>query len=151
VIARPEAFASLTLLCSGPAAVDGTRAVLMRRMRGQLLAGGIPRIVALLGSLDGDEFETERMARHDATALLGMGDALLAEPDRVEELAKALAGQGIPALVACGAEDDAWSPTVQQEMASRLGARFASIAGAGHSPAVDQPAATAALLAEFVA
>lgn len=150
VLARPEAFASLTLLSSGPSALGGARARLMSRLRSDLVEGGTARVGALLRAAGGDDFEIERFEAGDATGLLGMGDALLAEPDLVDELAKTLAAQGIPALVACGAADDAWPPAVQREMADRLGVPFALVAGAGHSPAIDQPAATAALILDLL-
>ncbi len=77
--------------------------------------------------------------------LQGMGDALLAEPDRVAELAAA----GLPVLVLFGAGDDAWPPEAQAEMARRLGAELAVIADAAHSPAVENPAAIARALLAF--
>jgi pimeloyl-ACP methyl ester carboxylesterase len=67
------------------------------------------------------------------------------EPDRVDELAAA----GVPLLVACGVEDDAWSPAIQEEMAHRLGAEFVAIPGAQHSPAVENPDETARILLDF--
>jgi len=76
-----------------------------------------------------------------------MGDALLTADDRVDELAKTLAAQGIPCLVACGAADEAWPPAVQEEMASRLSARFVLLPDAGHSPAIENPVSTVAALA----
>jgi pimeloyl-ACP methyl ester carboxylesterase len=153
VLAAPERFASLTLLCSGPAAIGGVRARLMGRLRGELVSGGVARVAALLTAAAGGEtsFETARFAASSSDALLGMGDALLAAPDQVEELGKALATAGIPVLVACGAADDAWAPAVQREMAGRLDAHFAEVPGAGHSPAVEAPERTAALLLEFLA
>ena len=46
--------------------------------------------------------------------------------------------------------DDAWAPALQADMAERLGAAYAVIPDALHSPAVEQPEATAkALLAFF--
>jgi pimeloyl-ACP methyl ester carboxylesterase len=77
--------------------------------------------------------------------LRGMGAALRAEPDRVDELA----ATGVPILVLYGAADDAWSPDVQATMASRLHARVAVIPDAMHSPAIDNPAATIAALLQF--
>ena len=77
--------------------------------------------------------------------LQGMGDALRTEPDRVAELANT----GIPVLVLCGAADDAWSPAAQQEMAHRLGAEWALVPAAAHSPAVENTEDTAAALLTF--
>jgi pimeloyl-ACP methyl ester carboxylesterase len=45
-----------------------------------------------------------------------------------------------------GADDDVWTPSEQKHMADRLGAACTAIPGAGHSPAVDDPAATATAL-----
>jgi pimeloyl-ACP methyl ester carboxylesterase len=55
----------------------------------------------------------------------------------------------VPVLVAYGADDDAWPPAVQAEMAGRLGAAHVVVPGAVHSPAVEQPEATVRLLLEF--
>ena len=74
-----------------------------------------------------------------------MGDALLTEPDRVDELA----GIDLPMLVCHGEYDDAWEPAVQAEMASRMGARYEVICDATHSPAVENTADTSAVLIRF--
>jgi pimeloyl-ACP methyl ester carboxylesterase len=74
-----------------------------------------------------------------------MGDALLTEPDRVEEL-KAV---GLPLLVCHGEHDDAWLPVTQAAMARRLGARHEVITDAVHSPAVEAPESTVEVLAGF--
>lgn len=150
LLREPAAFASLTLLSSGPAAITGTRARLMETLRGELAEGGMARVRSLLRAADGHEsFDGMRFDATDPVSLLGMGEALLSAPDRVPELSVALADGSVPCLVACGDADDAWSPAVQQEMAERLGARFSLIPGAGHSPAVEAPGATADILLEF--
>jgi pimeloyl-ACP methyl ester carboxylesterase len=152
VIARPAAFASLLLLDTGPAALDGQRAALMNQMRVQLVGGGgVSAVSTLLRTLAPDRpFEADRMARNATDAVLGMGEALLAEPDRVDELAAVIAAVGLPAMVACGEDDDAWPRALQQAMASRLGVPFVAIPGGTHSPAIDKPAETAAMIADFV-
>jgi pimeloyl-ACP methyl ester carboxylesterase len=48
-----------------------------------------------------------------------------------------------------GETDDGWPIPVQDAMADILGVRPQEIAGAGHSPAIDQPAATARMLVDF--
>jgi pimeloyl-ACP methyl ester carboxylesterase len=70
---------------------------------------------------------------------------MLAETDRVAELA----ATGVPVLVAHGEADDAWLPSVQADMARRLGARHEVIDGAIHSPAVENPARTVEVLLDF--
>jgi pimeloyl-ACP methyl ester carboxylesterase len=106
---------------------------------------------AILGRAPGtpdDElsaFLRKRFLASSVTALRVMGEAVVAEPDRVDELR----ATGIPALVACGEQDDTWMPAVQSEMATRLGAPFCVIRGAVHSPAAEAPDATARLLLGF--
>jgi pimeloyl-ACP methyl ester carboxylesterase len=90
-------------------------------------------------------FLRTRFLASSIAGLFGMGEALRAEPDLVDQLR----ATGVPVLVCFGAADDAWPPEVQRDMAVRLGAQLAVIDGAAHSPAVEQPAATAATLAGF--
>ena len=72
--------------------------------------------------------------------------AVLTDPAGRERVA----ATGLPVLVVHGEDDDAWSPAVQADMAERLGAAYAVVPDAVHSPAVEQPEATAkALLAFF--
>jgi pimeloyl-ACP methyl ester carboxylesterase len=60
-----------------------------------------------------------------------------------------LAATGVPVLVAHGEADDAWLPSVQADMARRLGARHEVIDGSIHSPAVENPPRTVAVLLDF--
>ena len=55
----------------------------------------------------------------------------------------------LPKLVSYGENDDAWPPDVQDLMAKRLGAERVCIPGAAHSPAVEAPETTAAMLTAF--
>jgi pimeloyl-ACP methyl ester carboxylesterase len=153
-IREPGRFASLTLLDSGPSAIPGERAERVRTLRPVLLDGGKPAVWERMVELSaGGEpspeeigaFMRARFFASSATGLLVMGDTLLAESDRTEHLR----GTGIPLLVAYGEDDDAWPPAVQHEMAHRLGAEHAVIAGARHSPPVEQADATASVLLEF--
>jgi pimeloyl-ACP methyl ester carboxylesterase len=91
------------------------------------------------------EFLRTRFLASSGYGLKGMGDALLTEPDRVDELRAA----GLPLLVCHGEHDDAWLPDTQADMAVRLGARHEVIPGAAHSPAVEAPAPTVTALAGF--
>jgi pimeloyl-ACP methyl ester carboxylesterase len=150
--------AGLVLMCSGPSALpDGVRRTLLDfaepvlRTRGvhalqelreatEASAGLVPRSPELA------ELLRRRFVTSTPSGLLGMAAGLRTEPDRVAELAAALRTTGTPCLVACGEADDAWPPDVQRDMASRLGAPFATIPGAGHSPNVENPAALLDLL-----
>jgi pimeloyl-ACP methyl ester carboxylesterase len=148
------AVRSLTLLCSGPGALGGNRAMLVDLMRPMLGDGGVPAVweatAALVPPTPGQpaevtDFIKSRFLNSPAAALLGMGEELVGAPDRVDELAKV----DVPILVACGANDDAWPPQLQADMAQRLNAQYVEIPDAGHSPAVDQPEAVAQTLASF--
>jgi pimeloyl-ACP methyl ester carboxylesterase len=151
---RPDAFRSLTLLDSGPDALPGLRAERIRTLRPLLVGGGKDAVWQhMVAEGDGGtplppavgEFVHARFHGNDEDGLRVMGDALLVEPDRVP----ALAGTGIPLLVAHGDADDAWSPSAQKDMAARLGARHRVITGALHSPNVEQPEQTVRVLLEF--
>jgi pimeloyl-ACP methyl ester carboxylesterase len=78
-----------------------------------------------------------------------MGDALVSEPDRVEELASLAGKVDLPLLVVYGEADDAWLPHLQDEMARRLGAGVVVVPGSVHSPAAENPAFTADTLIRF--
>ena len=90
-------------------------------------------------------FLQKRFMAGPAAALHGMGDALVSEPDRVEELR----ATGLPTLVVFGEGDDAWSPSVQREMADRLGCPVVVVPESVHSPAVENPEVTVDALLRF--
>lgn len=156
-IAAPQRWRSLVLLGSGPSAITGERLERMRLLEPVFAAGGMPAILAAMEELDRlnprlvqappelKAFLRQRFLASSPEGLQGMGDALRSEPDRVAELA----ATGLPLLVAYGEDDDAWRPATQAEMASRLGARHEVIAGAAHSPAVEQPTRTLDVLTNF--
>lgn len=160
VLARPDAWASLTLLDSGPGPVPepawpglrrmcdllataGLDEVWARRRRHQLAAGASP------GSPQEEAFLRARFTRHHPVCLTAMAEQLMTVADRTDELAVLLRTRHVPTLVAWGEDDDAWPPAQQQRTAQRLGARWAAIPGAGHSPAVQAPDRLVRLLDEF--
>jgi pimeloyl-ACP methyl ester carboxylesterase len=157
VIAEPALFGSLVLLSSGPARLGGVRRVRIDRLEPVLAAGGLPGVYAAMQAAAAAEpgyvappdeladFLERRFLGGAPSMLQGMADALRTEPDRVAELA----ATSLPVLVVHGADDDAWEPAVQREMAERLGARYAVVPDAAHSAAVENPAATARALLEF--
>lgn len=154
-LADPSAVRSLTLLCSGPSSIPPPS------------ADGVEQLVGVLGRVDLEtiwsvkrgrelveenpvpphieEFLHSRFVRNHPVGLRRMAEQLLSEPDRVEELAKL----GLPMLVVFGTRDDAWPPSVQTDMAARLGAQVVEIADAGHSPAVEAPGETVRALLDF--
>jgi pimeloyl-ACP methyl ester carboxylesterase len=157
VLSTPELFRSLTLLGSGPAALTGGRAELLDHLAPLLDEGGVELVHQTMEQLamtdpkaqavpaPTREFYARRFLRNSGPGLRGMADAMTSEPDRVEELK----ATGIPVLVAHGEADDAWMPHVQEEMAHRLGARHEVIEDSIHSPAVENPPTTVAVLCSF--
>lgn len=149
----------LVLLSSGPGALgDGPRRIMLDASEPVLRNQGVAALQKLREALDSTvragarspelaALLRERFLRTRPAAFLGMGDALRTEPDLVAELAEVLRRDGTGCLVACGQDDDAWPPTVQRDMALRLGVPFVTITGAAHSPAVENPHA---LLAELL-
>lgn len=140
----------LTLMDSGPAELPmGRRRTQLDVLEPVLRRRGISAVVALRDEA-GDWSSTDpavvallrrRLLRSSPAGLLGMGDALRAEPDRVAELVAAVRTRRIPCLVVCGMHDDAWPLTMQRTMADRLEAEFAALPGAAHAPNVECPSA----------
>jgi pimeloyl-ACP methyl ester carboxylesterase len=157
VLADPAAFTSLTLLGSGPGRLTGHRADLLDHLGPLLETGGVAAVHEAMEQLATADpraqavpaatraFLTRRFLRNDPAGLRGMADAMLSEPDRVDELA----ATGVPVLVAHGEADDAWTPAAQAAMARRLGARHEVVPGSVHSPAVENPPRTLEVLLDF--
>ena len=95
------------------------------------------------------EFLHQRFVANDPQALGSKAAILREEPDRSTRLGEVVKDRGIPVLVLYGEDDDAWPVADQQAMATTIGASVTVIARAGHSPAVDDPAATSAALVDF--
>jgi pimeloyl-ACP methyl ester carboxylesterase len=157
VLSTPELFRSFTLLGSGPAQLTGGRAELLDHLAPLLDEGGVELVHQTMEQLamtdpkaqavpaPTREFYARRFLRNSGPGLRGMADAMTSEPDRVGELE----ATGVPVLVAHGEADDAWMPHVQEEMAHRLGARHEVIEDSIHSPAVENPPKTVAVLCSF--
>ena len=78
-----------------------------------------------------------------AAALRGMAK----RPDYTSELAKI----NIPTLVICGAEDAIAPPAEMEGIAKAIpGAKYVSIAGAGHMSPLEKPAEVNAAIREFL-
>jgi len=161
LLAQAARVGSLTMMSSGPGALTGPRAAVLRAVLSQLepappggLAAEVRRIwdtqlepAAIADGTPADviDFLRTRMLRSCPTGLWSMGHGLLGCPDRTS----ALATMGAPLLVIYGENDDAWEPSVQDEMAQRLGAERVCIPGAAHSPAVEAPETVASALTTF--
>lgn len=155
-LAEPAALRSLTLLDSGPRAIPHPAASNLELIAQVLPVMDLETIWVHKRRLESsteieapspeiEEFLHRRFVANHPTCLLRLAQQLLAEEDHVDELA----GVDLPVLVSYGPDDDVWLPAEQAEMARRLGAGIAVIDGAGHSPAAQQPAATAAALIAF--
>lgn len=158
VLDDTSAWRSLALLCSGPAGFGdaGVRALTpdpeapLRRLR--TFAGAVPEVGLEVvfaqqnAALDVPpavrEFLRRRFVASAPESLTSIAEHLMDAPDQVD----ALASVDVPVAVARGSADDAWPYAVQDRMAERLGTEVVVIDGAGHSPAVDRPAATASFL-----
>lgn len=155
-LTEPAALRSLTLLGSGPAAIPEPTAASLQLMVSALPVMDLESIWVAKRRLEAEtevvmpkpvveDFMHRRFVAGSATGLLRQAEQLLAETDRVEELAAV----DLPVLVAYGSDDDAWPAALQAEMARRLGARTAVIVGGGHSPAARCPTETVAALLGF--
>ncbi len=157
VIDAPELFASLVLMCSGPAGIGGGRRAMIEQLEPVLASSGLAAVYAASLTVSRAQagyveppaplaaFLERRFLAGVPAMLQGMGQALRTEPDRVAELAAVAP----PVLVLYGAGDDAWPTDVQDDMARRLHARTSVIENAAHSPAVENPDATVEALVRF--
>jgi pimeloyl-ACP methyl ester carboxylesterase len=161
LLAQVARISSLTLMSSGPGALTGPRAAVLRAVLAGLepaapsgLGAEVERLwhtqlepAAVADGVPADiiDFLRTRMLRSCPTGLWSMGHGLLGCPDRTS----ALAVLGAPLLVVYGENDDAWAPSTQDDMAQRLGAQRVCIPGAAHSPAVEAPETAASTLTTF--
>jgi pimeloyl-ACP methyl ester carboxylesterase len=141
------------------ATVDTPQAIVKRRAAiSKILAGGRNALLdELLPSIIGPsalEREPEILPRVRAMAetvpdhvLIGCLEGMIARPDSgdlLEEL-------DIPALVMVGAEDELLPATEARELADALPqGRLKVVAGAGHTPSLEQPDETGDVLAVFL-
>jgi pimeloyl-ACP methyl ester carboxylesterase len=161
LLAQAARISSLTLMSSGPGALTGPRAEALRAVLAELepaapsgLGAEVERLwytqlepAAVADGVPADviDFQRTRMLRSCPTGLWSMGRGLLRCPDRTS----ALATLGAPLLVVYGENDDAWAPSIQDDMAQRLRAQRVCIPGAAHSPAVEAPETVASTLTTF--
>ena len=158
VIADPSVFSTVTLLCSGPRGFTDTET----RNRLELLAYGLENLPIeqvyelklqhdssqpgwVAPAADVKEFLRTRFIANNPTGLAQFSRRLVDAEDRIDKVERS----GVRAQVLYGDADDGWTPAVQDDMALRLGIRAQAIADSGHSPAIEQPAATARLLTQF--
>jgi pimeloyl-ACP methyl ester carboxylesterase len=151
VIREPQAFASVTLLCSGPKGWPGrhddtTETVAQAGSIGLWERDNPEKVDAS----DEELGAFEAFFRHRAAAtadqnLLQGASILRSEEDTTE----ALRETAVPVLVAHGEHDDKWPIDWQRDMAERLGARYVVIPDGAHSPQAEAPEATLETLVSF--
>jgi len=169
LVARPDLFADVTLLCSGPAgragrhqedadfvSAHGLLALWERDEPVEAARISAARLRAIPRTASGHSddcdvlrsnaaFVRDRFAATSVDHYLGAVAVLQAAPDISDEVR----ATGVPILVAHGDADDAWPIADQQAMAERMDAQYAVIPNAGHLPNIDNPHFTAALLSQF--
>lgn len=150
-------FRSLTVLSSGPAAIETSQQARVRMLIDALGSLGMEDVWRAMRELDPPEaadaetppeigaFLHRRWLNTVPEQLMATGRQMLAEPDRVVQLART----GLPVHVVSGALDYAWPVPSMDDMARRLSARRTVIEGAEHSPNVERPEKTAEALTGF--
>lgn len=151
VIAEAAPWLSLSLLCSGPGALGDTPTRPLRRLVAAI--GKVPllqlheiREQGIKRPAQITRFLAKRFTSNDPRSLRAMTQLLIDAPDVVDDVG----ATHLPVWVGRGADDDAWPHAVQDEMASRLGTQVHVIAGAAHSPAVENPLGFAEALLPFL-
>lgn len=156
-LAHPDRVRSLAVFDSGPAAIPGRsaeQANLLAAAAGFMTSAEIWAEMQKMAAAENAPrhadpavraFLQRRFENNDTGMLAGMGTTILTAPDRTADLAVA----GLPLLVAAGVGDEAWPVALQKEMATRLGTELVLVEDAAHSPAAENPAVTARLLADF--
>jgi pimeloyl-ACP methyl ester carboxylesterase len=154
-LADPASLRSLTLIGSGPAAIPAPASTNIALMVQALPTTDLETIWTVKRQLELSErpgppphiedwLRTRFLANHPV-GLRRLAEQLLEETDRTDELAAV----GLPILVAFGAQEEAWPPAVQRQMAARLDADLVVFADAAHSPAAECPEETAEALVSF--
>ncbi|MFI7092273.1 alpha/beta fold hydrolase [Streptomyces lydicus] len=150
-------FRSLTVLSSGPAAIDAAQQVRVRMLIEALGRLDMESVWQAMRELDPPEaadaatppeigaFLHRRWLNTVPEQLIATGRQMLEEPDRVAELRRT----GLPVHVVSGAVDYAWPVPSMDEMAVRLSARRTVVEGAEHSPNAERPEKTAEALTGF--
>jgi pimeloyl-ACP methyl ester carboxylesterase len=156
VIADPSAFASLTLIGSGPAGFTHSATLIpntierltmfQSQLAGHTLAEAWDAKTAYENVDDMHPamaaFLRERFVVGNRDAAVRNLDDLLHAPDVVD----ALAATGVPCHVMYGERDGTWNQATQNAMAARLGTTPISIPDATHVPMLENVDATAEAL-----
>ncbi len=153
---HPERWASLTLMCSGPGAIEGERSTTALEAADLIERDGLE--AAWLAKQrdekergiespepDIGEFLHRRFMANGPQSLAAMSRHIATAPDRSHELADL----AVPVALLRGEDDDAWPHAVQDRLAKTLGTEVVVVKGAAHSPAVERPEETRDVLARI--
>jgi len=154
VRASAEAWRSLSLLCTGPAALGESPArplTMMVQAIDDLPLAEVHRLREQLAGVtrpaDITTFLERRFTSNAPASLRAMTEHLLHAVDGLD----AVAATHLPFWVGRGARDDAWPHTTQDAMATRLGVIVHVVPDAAHSPAIENPEGLAAAWIPFLA
>ncbi|GHJ31194.1 alpha/beta hydrolase [Streptomyces hygroscopicus subsp. sporocinereus] len=157
VLRDPGAFASLTIMSSGPAAISAPQRARIKLLIDALTVMDMESVWQAMRELDPPEaadaatppgvadFLRRRWLGTVPEQLIATGRQLSDEPDRVDELSAVR----LRTHVLSGEVDYAWPVPLIDEMAVRLAARRTVIEGAGHSPNAERAHPTADALIAF--
>ena len=147
VLMAPNYWKSLTLMCSGPAAIGFREDFLSHET---LMS--VPMEKIWDDHMDAMEIgkpaygmKKKRWAMSDHRSVATHRQHLIDEPSIVKEVR----ATGISAHVVYGENDDAWPLPLQDQMAKDLEAQLDVIPGAGHCPNEDTPELLTDLLVKF--
>ncbi|GAB2704515.1 alpha/beta fold hydrolase [Kitasatospora kifunensis] len=154
----PLPWASLVLLSTGPGPLDPPEAARTKLLMDALPGMDLETIWQVKQQMEGEQSESaeplapeiaeflhRRWLANVPQALMAMGERLISQADRTEELAAV----ALPKLYVSGVRDYAWPVDEQARTAERLGVRHVVVDGAGHSPNAERPEQTAAVLLAF--
>jgi pimeloyl-ACP methyl ester carboxylesterase len=155
-VEHEDAWASLTLMCSGPGGLDGDQARDLREAARIARGEGLAALYSASADRDAalgvepapaeiEEFLHRRFVANSAEGLAAMAELLVDTPD----LTPALAALNLKIAMLRGEDDDAWPHAVQDRLAHDLGTTVVVIEEAAHSPAVEQPERTRDALARI--
>jgi pimeloyl-ACP methyl ester carboxylesterase len=154
VLANPLAAAGLALVASGPGALPQPQLAVLQQFLSVMEAHGLEAVWHGKRAMDAaggaaplepdlDAFLTRRFLSNAPGSLRCMIETLRDVADETEVLAQVAPRTA----VVIGGQDDVWPLEEQRAMARTLGAELLEIPEAGHSPAVDAPAAVAGAIA----
>jgi pimeloyl-ACP methyl ester carboxylesterase len=159
LLRRHRSRVRAVILCDTRAEADSAAG---RRGRDEMIAlaqsGGaaavadqmIPTLLAAETRTDRPDVEAQVREMILRTPVHGIVGAVRAMRDRADSTPM-LADLRLPVLVVAGESDGISSPETGRAMAEKIkGARFATVAGAGHLPPLEQPFVTTRLVADFL-